>query len=251
MNCGQSPCWPGVSRRVRGRQRRSAIRWILVDSPPRERPSASRPAGAAGGFLLFASAPRGQFRRQGAAGACGVLVGAHHRGIGAHRPVPAFGLITASPQHLPGLRPGAVIRPAAMPLIHRQPVPVALRQVPPRAARPGPEQDPVDRAPVISPPASAPRVAWQQRRQPRPLLILKIMTGNHSKVIYTPPGSRSRKHALALAIDSPRAPDLGVPGRLAGGTPGVRAPALSQEAAANRRVNDLQHQPPAVTERRD
>ena len=26
MNFGQSPCWPGVSRRVRGRQRRSAVR---------------------------------------------------------------------------------------------------------------------------------------------------------------------------------------------------------------------------------
>jgi hypothetical protein len=83
-----------------------------------------------------------------------------------------------------------------MPLIHRQPVPILSRQVPPRAARPGPEQDPVDRAPVISPPAPAPGVTRQQRLKPRPLLILKIMTGNHSKVIYTPPGSRSRKHAL-------------------------------------------------------
>ena len=26
MNFEQSPCWPGVSRRVRGRQRRSAVR---------------------------------------------------------------------------------------------------------------------------------------------------------------------------------------------------------------------------------
>jgi len=69
-----------------------------VDSPPRERPSASRPAGAAGGFLLFASAPRGQSGGLGAAGAGRVLMGAHHRGIGAHRPSPYPRLITASLQ---------------------------------------------------------------------------------------------------------------------------------------------------------
>ena len=53
MNCGQSPCWPGVVSRATGRQRWSAARWILVVSPPRDRPIASRPD-----FLSFAQAPR-------------------------------------------------------------------------------------------------------------------------------------------------------------------------------------------------
>jgi len=54
MNCGQSPCWPAVVSRATGRQRRSAARWILVLSPPRDRPIASRPD-----FLSFAAAPHG------------------------------------------------------------------------------------------------------------------------------------------------------------------------------------------------
>jgi hypothetical protein len=40
-NFGLSPCCPGLVSRAIGRQRRSAARWIFVDSPPRERPSAS------------------------------------------------------------------------------------------------------------------------------------------------------------------------------------------------------------------
>ena len=164
-------------------------------SPPRERPSPSRPAPAAR-LLSFGPAPRGQVRGAGPARPGRVLVGPHHRRIRADRPVAALGLITPSPQLVQDSRPGPIARPAPVPLIRRQPVPVLAGQVPPRAARPGTEQDPVDRAPVISPPATTARVARQQRRQPRPFLILKIMTGNHSKVIYTPPCSRSRKHAL-------------------------------------------------------
>src|SRR6516165_3887817 len=113
MNCGQSPCWPGLRIRLTGRQRRSAVRWILVLSPPRERPSASRP-GRAGEFLSFATAPCEQVRGPSAAGAGGVLVRADHGGIGAKRPVLPLGLIAAGPQPVQDLPPGPVTRPAAM-----------------------------------------------------------------------------------------------------------------------------------------
>jgi hypothetical protein len=36
-------------------------------------------------------------------------------------------------------------------------------------------EDPVDHQPVIIPPVPLPRMAWQQRRQPRPLRIGQIM----------------------------------------------------------------------------
>jgi hypothetical protein len=106
MNRGQSPCWPALRIRLTGRQRRSAARWILVLSPPRERPSASRPGPA--GFLSFAAAPRDQVYGQGAASTGGVLVGAHHGGIRADRPVLSLGLIAAGPQPVQDLLPGPV-----------------------------------------------------------------------------------------------------------------------------------------------
>lgn len=43
-NCVQSARWPAVSNSESTRQRPSALRWILVVKPPRERPSASPPA---------------------------------------------------------------------------------------------------------------------------------------------------------------------------------------------------------------
>jgi hypothetical protein len=76
-------------------------------------------------------------------------------------------------------------------------VPVARRQVPLRATGAGAEQDPVDRPPVISPPATPlPRITRQHGCQPGPLLIGKIMPFNHGILIYTQPTPRSRKHAL-------------------------------------------------------
>ena len=41
MNRGLSAACPGVSTNASGRQRRSAARWTLLVSPPRERPSAA------------------------------------------------------------------------------------------------------------------------------------------------------------------------------------------------------------------
>jgi hypothetical protein len=54
-----------------------------------------------------------------------------------------------------------------MPVIDGLPVPEALRQVPPRAARPGTEEDPVDHRPVITPPAALPGIGGQERPQPQ------------------------------------------------------------------------------------
>ncbi len=147
---GESPCWPQPVSRAMGRQRRSAARWIFVVSPPRDRPIASRPD-----FVSFATAPRAIISSRDAAGTGRVLMGPGHGGIGADRPVAALGLIAPGPQPVQDLLPGPVQGPAPMPVIDRLPVPEALGQVPPRAARPGPEEDPVDHRPVIGPPAAA------------------------------------------------------------------------------------------------
>ena len=79
----------------------------------------------------------------------------------------------------------------------------AAWQVPPRAARPGPEEDPVDHRPVIGPPAAAlPRAGRQEHPQALPFLIGQVMTiqairhrtGLHdpaSKIHGTRPSGRS------------------------------------------------------------
>ena len=132
-------------------------------SPPRERPSASwsRPGlpgfvPAAGGFLSFGGAPRaGRGAQPGhrqpgrvdvfgrVAAGSGVLAGAHHRRIRRHRPRLALRLITPSPQPIQDRFPRPIPRPAAMPVIHRLPVPVLARQVLPRAPSPGPDETPL------------------------------------------------------------------------------------------------------------
>jgi hypothetical protein len=59
--------------------------------------------------------------------------------------------------------------------LRRSSSPEPLRQVPPRATRPGPEDDPVDHQPVIIPPMRLPRMGRQQRPRPCPLRITEIM----------------------------------------------------------------------------
>src|SRR5579875_282409 len=63
-----------------------------------------------------------------------------------------------------------------MPPVDGLPVPGPLRQVPPRAARPDPVEDPVDHHPVVIPPVPPPRVGRQLRLQPRPLRIGQVMS---------------------------------------------------------------------------
>jgi hypothetical protein len=170
-NRGESPRWPQLVSRATGRQRRSAGRWILVVSPPRDRPIPSRPD-----FVSFARAPRAIISSRGTAGAGRMLMSTGDGGVRADRPVPALGLIAPGPQPVQDLLPGPVQGPAAMPVIDGLPVPEALRQIPPRAARPGPEEDPVDHRPVISPPATTLlRTGRQQHPQALPFLIGQIM----------------------------------------------------------------------------
>jgi len=68
-----------------------------VDSPPRDRPSASRTA-RAGRFLSFGGAPRGQLGGQLVPGSGGVLVRADYGGIGAEGPARPLGLVAPGPQ---------------------------------------------------------------------------------------------------------------------------------------------------------
>src|SRR4249919_2417664 len=63
-----------------------------------------------------------------------------------------------------------------MPIIDGLPVPEPLRQITPRAPRPGPEEDPVNHPPMIRPPATAWRIGRQEHPQALPLLISQIMT---------------------------------------------------------------------------
>src|SRR5215213_6743941 len=75
--------------------------------------------------------------------------------------------------------PGAVLLPAAKPLVAGLPGPIALGQVTPGCTGAQPPQDPVDRAAMVSPlPTRAP-VWWQQRCDHRPGLIRQLTTSVH------------------------------------------------------------------------
>ena len=146
-----------------------------MESPPRERPSASRLAPPPGGFFSFGAAPADQVRGQGVTRPGGVLVRPHHRGIGADGP--AFPSASSQP---------AAARPGSSPRSHRVTSGDAgyrrssSSRTPPAdpatGSRPGPEEDPVDHRPVIGPPAALPRISRQERPQTFPLLITQIMT---------------------------------------------------------------------------
>jgi hypothetical protein len=137
------------------------------------------------------SSPLGEVGRRRLAGTCGVLMGAHHGGVHAHRPVLSLGLIASGPQPVQDFLPGAVHRPAAMPVVDGLPVPVAGRQ----DVGPDPEEHPVDDRPVIGPSAAPSWVDRQQRGQPFPLGIGQVMTiqaifhraGIQQSTIHDPP----------------------------------------------------------------
>src|SRR5258707_820448 len=62
-----------------------------------------------------------------------------------------------------------------MPVIHGLPVPEPLGQIPPRAPRPGAEENPVNHRPVITPPAAPRRISGQEPPQALPFLISQVM----------------------------------------------------------------------------
>jgi len=128
------------------------------------------------GVLSPAAASRaGSISPVAAPGPGGVLVRPDDRRVHCHRPRRAVRLIAAGAQPVQDLLPRPVAAPAAVPVIDRLPVPEPPGQIPPRAPRPGPEENPVQDQPVIIPPMSLPRMGRQQRFQPRPLRITEVM----------------------------------------------------------------------------
>lgn len=93
--------------RLIGRHRLSAARWILLVSPPRERPIASRD-GLVARFLSFAAAPcvhvqgcddlQRHIGRRNTARSGGVLMSPYDCSIDTNRPVLAFGHVSSSTQ---------------------------------------------------------------------------------------------------------------------------------------------------------
>src|SRR6516225_10503060 len=104
-----------------------------------------------------------------------MLVRPHHRRVHRDHPPRPGSRIAPGPQPVQDHLPRPIPRPAAMPVIDGLPVPEPLRQVPPRVARTGPVEDPVDHQPVIIPPVPLPRMPRQQRLQPRPFRITEVM----------------------------------------------------------------------------
>src|SRR5512140_2858081 len=94
-----------------------------------------------------------------------------------------------------------------MPVIDGLPVPESLRQITPRAPRPGPEEDPVDHLAVIGPPATARRIGRQEPPQALPLLISQVMTIQlikHRTDLHDPAAKihRTRPSLLVSQADS-------------------------------------------------
>ena len=192
--------WPAMMMRDSGRARRSAASTILVESPPRERPKASRSTRQS---LSFDRSPWGPVRGVQVGGRCAagtgsVLMGAHHGAIDRDRPVRAVGLVTPTAQLIQQPGPHTVDRPAAVTVIDRLPVPITRRQVPPGSPSPRSPRHRINHQPVIHPPTTPTRrPIRQQRLQPRPLLMSQIMPIKHTQPSTKHPPPRSTGHALA------------------------------------------------------
>src|SRR5512132_158786 len=92
-----------------------------------------------------------------------------------------------------------------MPVIDGLPVPESLRQIPPRAARPGPEEDPVDHLAVIRPPATPRRISGQEHPQAPPLLISQVMAIQqikHHTDLHDPAAKihRTRPRCISMSV---------------------------------------------------
>ena len=169
---------PGLVSRAAGRRRRSAARRISIISPPRERQIASRPGRARRAVLVIRwRAPAvtvpdvaGPGRRAGGRGAG--LRGAWARLT--VQPWPSASARRAlGPRPHKDLLPPDPQRPPAITVRDGLAVPEAPGM--PRAARPGPEEDPVDHRPVIGAPAT-PGQMHRQKPAGFSLLLERVMT---------------------------------------------------------------------------
>ena len=131
----------------------------------------------------------GNVLRRRMPGTSGVMMGPNHRAVHTQRPLTdtVHGVITADPQRIEHRPPGAITRPAAVPVVDRLPIPVTGRKITPRRARPSPPHHPVHDQAVIHPPAAPNRrPIRKQRLQNQPIRITQVMTGMHHKCLADP-----------------------------------------------------------------
>jgi hypothetical protein len=116
-----------------------------------------------------------------------VLVRPDHRRIHRQPPLPGDLLVSTGAQLIQDLLPSTVGRPTPMPVVHRLPIPIRTRQIPPRRPGPHPPQHPVDHGAMIGPPPSPPpRHPRQQPLQPSPVLIAQIVSIMHEPGLQHP-----------------------------------------------------------------
>jgi len=142
--------------------------------------------------------------RRRAGRASGMLMRLGRQGIHRDGPVGAFRLVAATAQLIQHPLPRTVPRPPPVSHVDGLPVPVLRRQIPPRRTGTRPPQHSVDDAPMILPPAAAPRrTVRQQRLQPSPLRIRQIMTTNHKSGLSHPPSKiqETRPRSTAARIN--------------------------------------------------
>jgi hypothetical protein len=151
---------PPVRWKVTGLPQPSARTWILVEKPPRERPSASPPDSA------------------GPASAGGVLMSAHYARI--HKvqvPVEQARRISLGLHRLQEALPDPCLAPTVKPARHGPDRAVALGQVTPGRARAQDPQNPVQEGAVVVVWATRPgSLRGQKRLQTPPLRIRQLVT---------------------------------------------------------------------------
>ncbi len=162
---------PPVRWKVTGLPCPSARTWILVEKPPRERPSAS-----SGGSPPDSASP---------AGAGGVLMSADDAGI--HKvqvPVEQACSIRLGLESFQHTLPEACLTPAIEAARDCSGRSVALGQVCPGRACPEHPEDAVDDGAVVVIGAAGPRPLWgQQGRQALPLLVRQFVASHTPKMV--------------------------------------------------------------------
>jgi hypothetical protein len=153
-----------------------------------------------------------------AAGACGVLVGAHDRGVDRDQPVQLPRGVGAGLRGGHQSLPGAVGAPAVMAFPHRLPRSEPCRQVSPWRSCAVPPGDALDHLAVVTPLAApTTRRTRQQRRDEGPRLVSNYIPVTHT-LMSTPPPTQTHapSHRIRETDPSGRTPrstsDIGCSG---------------------------------------
>src|SRR5207248_9626162 len=113
-------------------------------------------------------------------GTGGVLMGTGDGRVNAHVPRDQTHRIGLTLQPGQDPRPGAITLPAPVQPVHRTPVPVTVRHVPPRRPGPYPPPDPVNQLPLAPLRRPTPLLALRQQRfQHRPLPVGQVEPPRH------------------------------------------------------------------------